>query len=441
MWSRRLSSATLGLLLLSLALTVSTVRGTSFPIDVGTGLDSSDAVLTADGAFDAHWTVVPQGGGPAQPAQVVQPGDADSGFGAWIANGPSSAWIARDAFVVNNGPAPYSFTRTFQLDSGVDLSNVALSGGFTMDDAGQLSLNGIVLGTSGFQDWGSFTTFSVPAGSGLFKRGKNTLTLTITTSDEDIEGVNMYGTVTGRHTGGSSGDPILTGFHGQRFLVTGAAGSVFNLVTAPSLQVNCRFISLAEGESMRAGQQKQLRLMRSLQLASASAPASGSASPLPATTAWSHAGTYQGELGVTLADGCRLYGRAGAYAEGWAELSLDGQELQVSASPVYRANGSLSVHRLTAHTLTLSTPLLQLRFVNSDHFFNVDGAQLRPGYAQDSSLDGLLGQTADPDVQPDKSQAWRQHVEQDYRVKDNDLFGSQFSRSLMHIAAKHDHAQ
>ena len=148
----------------------------------------------------ATYTVVEQNGynsGATATATVVTSSDADW-YGGWVPNSSSSAWIA---FNPNNccvnGLGDYS--TTFTLTSA-DLSKVALSGSWTLDDAGELLLNGNVIGTLGDNNWGSLTSFSVLAGSSDFVLGTNTLSIDITDTDSYLEGVNLNGTLTGAVT-------------------------------------------------------------------------------------------------------------------------------------------------------------------------------------------------------------------------------------------------
>lgn len=160
-------------------------------LNVSTGLDSSYNLITTDGGFDAHW-LVQQQNSSYTPAQVVMSQDADW-YGGWLANGPNSNWIARDAFVTNNGPAPYTFYTTFNV---ADPSIASIVGSWTIDDGGVLTLNGQTLDSQGSGNWGSLHPFSA-SGSSWFVSGVNKLAITITDSDQFLEGVRLEGTVTG----------------------------------------------------------------------------------------------------------------------------------------------------------------------------------------------------------------------------------------------------
>jgi hypothetical protein len=157
-------------------------------VNLATGLDASNNLLTTSGAPDAHWTV------RGNPAQLVTPSSGDSGFPSWVANGPNSAWVARnadDAF--GNGIDTYS--RTFNL-TGFNPATASITGSWTLDDAGTLTLNGHVIATLVAGDWTSLHSFTVPAGSSFFQPGVNTLSINITSTDNFIEGVRLQGTLT-----------------------------------------------------------------------------------------------------------------------------------------------------------------------------------------------------------------------------------------------------
>ena len=171
--------------------------------NVSTGLDASNDLINVNGQSDAHWTVDQIAGGTAA-AQAVMSSGADffhggGGNPAWLDNGPNSDWIARNANTSANGAAPYTFYCTFDL-TGYDLTTASIAGLWAIDDSGDVSLNGNLLlslpGENG-QNWGAFHSFSVSAGSPYFNQGLNTLTITMTTSDNAWEAARLEGTVTG----------------------------------------------------------------------------------------------------------------------------------------------------------------------------------------------------------------------------------------------------
>ena len=142
----------------------------------------------------ATYTVVEQNGynlGATATASVVTPTDADW-YGGWVANSSSSSWIAYNPTnCCDNGLGDYS--TTFVLTSA-NISSAALSGSWTLDDSGELLLNGNVVATLGGGNWGSLQSLTVPSGD--FVVGTNTLSIDITGTDSFLEGVNLEGTVT-----------------------------------------------------------------------------------------------------------------------------------------------------------------------------------------------------------------------------------------------------
>ncbi len=170
-------------------------------INLSTGLNASNTLITTGAQPDAYWTVSEQAGGNG-PAQTVYPNNADW-YSGWLANGPNSDWIARNANVTNNGAAPYTFTRTFDL-TGYNLATVSLSGAWAIDDQGTLNLNGTPISTLGSGAWGALTTFSASTG---FIAGVNTLSMTITADDQFLEAVRLDGTLTGQLGGTATPEP------------------------------------------------------------------------------------------------------------------------------------------------------------------------------------------------------------------------------------------
>jgi hypothetical protein len=178
--------------------------GVAASINLSTGQNGSGIVQGSGDLTDAHWSVT---GATSEvgtnSAKTVFPVNADFGInppgGAcsvgtnWICNDGSSDWIAFNPDTSQNGSATYS--TTFDL-SGFNLSTVALSGFWTLDDQGSLSLNGNLIASlsSASDPWTSLHAFSVP--NGFFHSGSNTLTIALT-ADNFLDGVRLNGVVTG----------------------------------------------------------------------------------------------------------------------------------------------------------------------------------------------------------------------------------------------------
>ena len=165
----------------------------SATINLSTGLDSTNTLITSGNVPDAHWTVVGAG-----PARTVFPDNIDfvSFFEPWVPNGPNSDWIALNPLSLSGNARTYQVT--FSL-AGLDASTATLSGGlWTVDDTGFLVLNGNVLGILGgfFETpWETMHTFTSPSPS-MFNAGLNTLQIIIGANDNFHEGVRFEGTVT-----------------------------------------------------------------------------------------------------------------------------------------------------------------------------------------------------------------------------------------------------
>lgn len=166
-------------------------------INLSTGLDSANNLIMTSAQPDAYW-IVDQANGEQRPAQTVFPNNADWFHGtgpndpAWLDNGPNSNWIARDPNTTANGIGTY--TRVFDL-SGFDLSTVSVNGAWAIDDLGTLRLNGNQIGELVPRHWNVLTPFSVPLGSALLNPGQNELTISITGTDNYLEGVRLEGSV------------------------------------------------------------------------------------------------------------------------------------------------------------------------------------------------------------------------------------------------------
>ena len=197
------------------------------------------------------------------------------------------------------------------------------------------------------------------------------------------------------------GDPWFTGFHGQSaYQVHGIPGGVFNLLTAADLQFNALFSFIDHGEAMTAAQMKLARLITSA----------------PVTQPWSHPGTYLGKLGLKLGT-IQLLIHSGSYKTGIANITVivDGQTQTTLSVGHSVGDNSGSVERLDAWRLRVVHPLVSLVFVNSDRFFNIEEATLRSHHAF-LSLDGLLGQSSNPDWKAEKGRQFEQHMLFDYLV-------------------------
>ena len=188
------------------------------------------------------------------------------------------------------------------------------------------------------------------------------------------------------------GDPQFVGFRGQSFQVHGIDGHVYSLISEPTLQVNALFVFLRGGQC----------------------PA---VEGRPAENCWTHPGSYIGAIAFQHRDDedgsiHRVLVTAGGAASGLAGVELDGDEVAGETAQA----GGLSVERLSAYEVRVSTPHFDFELSNSDLFLN---EQVRPLVSlKQIAPHGLLGQT------------WQlrkrilEGAVEDYAVSGNELFGS-----------------
>ena len=225
------------------------------------------------------------------------------------------------------------------------------------------------------------------------------------------------------------GDPVFTGFNGERFIVKGQADRVYNVLSLPSVQLNTRFIELTAGQAMNRSEQASVRSRQSKLIAAMKAHqqvGAGAGNGLPSTSAWNHDGMYMGETGVQLA-GHKLLVKPGAYAAGFESVQLDGVELTVSGEAVRLLDGS-SILRSSSSVVEVTSAEVMFTLVNSDHFLNIHSAVLTAKNIE--HVDGLLGQTVNPNFHVERSAAFRQHVENDFLLPaDEDVWSTSFEHN------------
>ena len=193
------------------------------------------------------------------------------------------------------------------------------------------------------------------------------------------------------------GDPQFVGFRDQCFQVHGIDGSVYSLVSEPTLQVNALFVFRSSGHCPAAS--------------------SGRA----ASNCWTHPGSYIGTVAVqhrsdTNGSAHTVLVQAGPADTGLHSVQVHGAEWSGSGEQLQQvAAGGVLVDRLSAYEVRISTPHFVFELVDSDNFLNqpvrplVSLSQLQPH--------GLLGQTC---------QLQRRRVEggvEEYAQDGDDMFG------------------
>ena len=135
-----------------------------------TGVDDAQATL-ANYATETHYMIV---SAPAGSAFGIRVATSANGFPIppWLGDNSLSAWIGPNSDSALNGPVgQYDYQTTFDL-TGFDASTAALSGRWSVDNAGiDILINGVSTGqTAGGFD--AFSTFSISTG---FIAGINTI--------------------------------------------------------------------------------------------------------------------------------------------------------------------------------------------------------------------------------------------------------------------------
>ena len=205
----------------------------------------------------------------------------------------------------------------------------------------------------------------------------------------------------------------------------GIAGYVFNLLTSAALQVNARFDFIDVGTSITQGEQSNLRKTQR---------------SLPNTPAWSHPGTYLGEIGIRLG-AATIDIIPGAYLTGFTSITVNGQQVSLTGltyPSVLLSTSDVVVTLESASVLRVMTALVRFDIVNSDGFVNIQKAQLLATTAA-AQLDGILGQSADGaryfpaygdvDASADVRGEWQQAQIHDFLIVDGDVFSTDFERN------------
>ena len=171
-------------------------RAHALVINFATGQDGSGNIQTAGDSLDANWKEKNANNPKLAPnTYVVSPwgnGSADW-YWEWFYNGPNSSWIAPNP---DNAFGNGSFTLTYTFDlTGYDLSTASFNGlQWSIDDRGNVQLNGHTEASQPSLQWGSFHGFTIPITD--LVQGINTLTINSVMSDNDFEAARFEGKLT-----------------------------------------------------------------------------------------------------------------------------------------------------------------------------------------------------------------------------------------------------
>ena len=194
------------------------------------------------------------------------------------------------------------------------------------------------------------------------------------------------------------GDPLLVGFLGQRFQVHGVAGSVYNLISDPSVTVNALFVFLSQG----------------------ACPPTSLSQPKP--VCWSHPGSYLGQLGFHTRHGSRLLLASGPASSGFSVVQIDGRSLKVGHREVV---DGLTVFKESNYSVKVTVGPFSISLSNSDWFVNLDEVQIVAG-SEELRSHGLLGQTWRVPLTPGLDVKEVEGRIDDYAESGDDLFGRAF---------------
>ena len=198
---------------------------------------------------------------------------------------------------------------------------------------------------------------------------------------------------------GTVGDPQFVGLRGQSYQVHGIDGAVYNLITSPSLQVNARFVFLAEGECPIIN-------------------------GVADSNCWSHPGSYMGEMSFQAVVDGKVHAAllvAGDAKTGFAQVQVDGAAMEVGQAV---AIGSLFLEVVSTHEVLVSTDLFSFRLSNSDRFINQQLAARVP--LSTLRTHGLIGQTHSAKTYASALRFIEGDVDE-YTIADGDVFGTDFA--------------
>ena len=208
-------------------------------------------------------------------------------------------------------------------------------------------------------------------------------------------------------TAAVTGDPQFVGLRGQSFQVHGMDGGVYALVSDVNVQVNTRFVFL-QGP-------RPCPVM----------PSTGK----QASTCWSHAGSYLGELAVKTSAGDRVHIVAGSAVDGFSSVTVNGKPVAIdTATPLRYLHNNVPTGSLTynnTHELTLTASLFTLTVENIDGFVNVRSLSVLDGAWGRLAAHGLLGQTWQWKRYSGRVKEIEGEVD-DYAIEGDDLWGERF---------------
>ena len=171
--------------------TATAATGTPLPI-YSTGLGSGGSGALSGGSPDPNWSVSNTNSCCVYSGAATVLSAANL-YSSWNADDSNSQWISWSD-THTGGPPGYTFTQTFDL-TGYDPTTAAIQGTLWVDDGAYLYLNGQPIAYADNTTWETTGTpgvqFSIGPGDPLFQPGLNTLSIVLTSSDSNYEGVRV----------------------------------------------------------------------------------------------------------------------------------------------------------------------------------------------------------------------------------------------------------
>jgi len=224
------------------------------------------------------------------------------------------------------------------------------------------------------------------------------------------------------------GDPYFVGFWGQNFTVMGAPGSVYNVISDATIQINSLFIYLDNVECPKVRGQEIPNCINH------------------------HAGTYFGKLAISSSKGDQVVVTAGPGKHGFNDVTVNGKLITTGASygtvdPLakhpHRRNASdidhsprtsIYLKRTNYRSLVVHVGVYEILLQNSDNYLDLTTVDV---VCWDCLLkqvqpEGLLGRTWNQNAVHNVSES----EVMKYQESEANLFGCKFEKDKFCSKAK-----
>ena len=214
------------------------------------------------------------------------------------------------------------------------------------------------------------------------------------------------------------GDPIIVGLSGQSFQIHGIDGGIYNLISAPTFNLNSEFIFLTGP-----------RLCPIM-------PSTGRR----AQACWTHAGSYLFNLGL-VTNSHRILIESGAAATGFARVQVDDDAVAIGETLAYN-DVNVTLTLTSSHECLLQIGVFRLSVESIDNFLNIRSIALSwplsVSYStlEESSVHGLIGQTWRPSpLVVGKMKVIDGDSPDEYLLSSQDLYGRDFEYNRYEVTA------